>query len=396
MKRTQRRVASAKRVAVLARRIIKQILRDRRTVGLLIVAPMIMLSLGAVLFRAELAPLGLGVVQEDQGLTAPGLGSLRLGERIVEQLQASEAFQVQELARDEVDASLRDGTVSGVVLFPADFSAGLVRSGQVILDLRLEGSNPNRSMAITARVTEASMKALAGLAAAGVRLPGAPAVGGGGQLPVRVETSYLYGGQEIDTMDFVAPVYIALLAMFFVFLLTCVSFLRERSQGTMERLLATPATRVELVLGYMAGLGLFALVQVAVIVLFTVGVLRIHYLGSLALLFLVVGVLAVVGVSLGILASAFARNEFQVVQFIPLLIIPQGLLGGTFWAVEEMPQYLQPFGYLMPITYANRALRNVMLKGWGLADIWPDVAVLAAYAVVLIVLGSLTMRREVT
>jgi ABC-2 type transport system permease protein len=129
--------------------------------------------------------------------------------------------------------------------------------------------------------------------------------------------------------------------------------------------------------------------------LFTVWVLRIHYLGSLALLFLVVALLAVVGVSLGILASAFARNEFQVVQFIPIIIIPQGLLGGTFWAVEEMPVYLQPFGYLMPITYANRALRDVMLKGWGLPEIWPDLALLAGFAVVLIVLGALTMRREV-
>jgi ABC-2 type transport system permease protein len=191
-----------------------------------------------------------------------------------------------------------------------------------------------------------------------------------------------------------APVYIALLAMFFVFLLTCVSFLRERSQGTMERLLATPATRLEIVLGYMLGLGRFALAQVSVILFFTIWALKIHYLGSLWLLVVVVALLALVGVSLGMLASAFARNEFQVVQFIPLLIFPQVLLGGTVWAVEEMPQMLRPFAYLLPLTYANWALRDVMLKGFGLADIWPNLLLLCLFVIVLTGLGVLTMRRE--
>ena len=242
------------------------------------------------------------------------------------------------------------------------------------------------------------MKAVAGLVAGGQGGSMAAALQGGqgeASLPVTVKASYLFAGDKFDTMDFVAPVYIAFLALFFVFLLTCVSFLRERSQGTMERLLATPASRVEVVLGYMGGLGLFALIQVAVILFFTVWVLKIHYLGSLGLVFLVVALLAVVGVSLGILASTFARNEFQVVQFIPILIIPQALLGDLFWAVEEMPRYLQPFAYLMPITYANRALRDVMLKGWGLAEIWPNLLILLGLAALLIGLAALTMRREV-
>ena len=387
---------SPRRVLVLARRIMWQVLRDHRTVGLLVFAPMLLLALGAILFRADPAAIPLGVVDEDEGLSIPLAGKVALGERIAEELAASDAFDVVPLHRDEIDDRLRDGTVQGVVVFPLEFSAGFRQNQQVVLDLRLEGSNPTRSMMITARLSEAAMKALAGLAMMGFGMPGAPkASEGEAKLPVAVEATYLFAGQEFDTMDFVAPVYIAFLSMFFVFLLTCVSFLRERSQGTMERLLATPATRLEIVLGYMAGLGLFALIQVAVILFFTVWVLKIHYLGSLGLLFLVIALLAVVGVSLGILASAFARNEFQVMQFIPLLIIPQVLLGGTFWTVEEMPGYLQPFAYCMPITYANRALRDVMLKGWGLADIWPNLVVLLGFAGLLITLGALTMRREV-
>lgn len=387
---------NVRRVWILARRVMRQVLRDRRTVALLLVVPMLLLTLGAILFRAEPATIPLGVVNEDQGLSIPGAGQVIMADRITAELEGAGTFRVATLQRDEIDGRLRDGTVQGVIVFPAQFSADFHRSRQAALDLRLEGSNPGRSMAITARVTEAAMKALAELLTSGLGLPGlAPAGGGEAGLPVSVQASYLYAGEEFDTMDFVAPVYIAFLALFFVFLLTCVSFLRERSSGTMERLFATPATRLETVLGYMAGLGLFAVLQVAVILFFTVWVLRIHYLGSLGLVFVVVALLAVVGVSLGILASAFARNEFQVVQFIPVVIIPQALLGGLFWAVEEMPGYLQPFAYAMPITYANRALRDVMLKGWGLAEIWPNLLVLVGMAALLIALGAGTMRREV-
>jgi ABC-2 type transport system permease protein len=142
-------------------------------------------------------------------------------------------------------------------------------------------------------------------------------------------------------------------------------------------------------------LSIFALVQVSVILFFTIWALDIHYVGSLGLVFLIMVLLALVGVSMGMLASVFARNEFQVLQFIPLVIIPQVLLAGTFWAVEDMPVFLQPFSYIMPLTYANWALRDVMLKGFGIGDIWPYLLVLLGAIVALTGLGALALRREI-
>ncbi len=384
-----------RRVLTLARRVMREVTRDHRMVGLLIVVPILVLTLGAILFRSEQAPIPLGIVDEDEGMSTPVTGELAIGQRIVDELAAGDTFELVTLDRDEIDGALSDGTAQAVLVLPEEFSAEFLQSRQAVLDLRLEGSNPTRSMAITARVTEAAMKALAELATAGFGMPGTASTGGEAKLPVQVEATYLFAGEEFDTMDYVAPVYIAFLALFFVFLLACVAFLRERSQGTMERLLATPATRLEVVLGYMVGLGLFALIQVAVIVFFTVWVLKIHYLGSLALLFVIVAFLAIVGVTMGILASIFARTEFQVIQFVPLLIIPQALLSGLFWPIEEMPNYLRPLAYIMPLTYANRALRDVMLKGWGLAEIWPNLLILVGFAALFIAGGTLLTRREV-
>lgn len=383
---------SGKRILTLARRVIRQIANDRRTMALVIVAPMLMLTLGAILFRAEAAPVPIGIVDEDEGLIMPGATVVDLSQGIADALAANDAVTVVELAPETLDQALRDGEVLGVVVLPAGFTAGLVRdpTHRAVIDVRLEGSNPTRNRFITAQALQAAVTSVAALGMGGLG-----AAGETGELPITVNPSYLYAGESLDTLDYIAPAYIAFLSFFFVFLLTCVAFLRERSQGTMERLLATPATRLEIILGYMGGLGLFALVQVLVIVAFTIWVLRVHFVGIVPLMLVIVGLLALVAVSIGILASTFARNEFQVIQFIPIIIIPQGLLSGMIWPIEDMPAYLQPLAYIMPLTYANRALRDVMLKGQGLADIWTDLAILALMVLVTISLGALTIRREV-
>ena len=387
---------NARRILILAGRVMRQVLRDRRTVALIVIAPILVLTLGALLFRSNPAPVPIGVVNEDQGITLPVGGTINLGQRMADELSAGDSFRLVAVDRSNVDEVLKEGTALAVIVFPEDFTASFMKNRQVTLDLRLEGSDPTRSRALTAYVTQAAMKTLAGMAGTGLGSPGSSqTTQGGTALPVSVQTTYLYGGKQFDTMDYIAPVYIALMGMFFIFILASVAFLRERSQGTMERLAATPASRFEIVLGYMLGLGLFALVQVAIILFFTVWVIGIHYLGSLALMLLVVVLLALVGVNLGILASAFARTEFQALQFIPLVLLPQVLLGGTFWAIADMPKYLQPIAYAMPIYYANVALRDVMLKGWGLAEIWPNLAILVGISVVLILLSALMMRREV-
>jgi ABC-2 type transport system permease protein len=371
------------RVLILARRVFTQIVHDRRTLALIFLAPIIVLSLFGVLLKSEAEDIALGVVSEDEGVAAPEpLGHVSLAALIVNELQDSDTFAVTELARKEVDPALKAGRIKGAVIFPPNFSQAVSGEGQTTVELRLEGSNPSTASNIINNLNRLMMQRLAtGL--------------GGGGLPIRVEPSFLFGGPQFDSLDYIAPVYIAIFVFFFVFLLTCVFFLRERSLGTMERLLATPINRLEIVLGYMLGLGGFALIQSAVVLLFTVYALDIDYAGSLLVVFLVEVILTMLAANMGILASTFATNEFQVVQFIPLVIFPQVLLSGTFWAIEELPKWLQPFSWVMPMTYANQALRDVMIKGQGLGGIWGDLLILAGFAALMIALGALAVRREV-
>jgi ABC-2 type transport system permease protein len=212
---------------------------------------------------------------------------------------------------------------------------------------------------------------------------------------LRLQPDLLYGSTDLKMLDYFAPVLIGFFAFFLIFLLTCVSFLRERTLGTMERLAASPMTRGEIVVGYMMGFGLFALVQSAIIVLFTAFVLQVHYAGNLLWVFVITLILALGAVNLGIFLSSFARSELQAVQFIPLVIVPQGLLSGLLWPVKDMPGWLQAVSGILPLTYANRALTDIMIRGKGLADTSGELGVLIVFAALMVALAALTLRREV-
>ena len=382
------------RIAGLSRRVMLQIIRDKRTFFLLIVIPILLLILADLLFESGVEEYQIGVVNGDNGLVLPNGSKISLAEEIEKGIDEEAVFSLVVIDESDVESALDTSSVKAVLVMPDTFTSDFVQSRALELDVRLEGSNPALIGTILGRLNQVAAGALLRLGA-GTPLSAAFAGVGDGDLPVSISPIYHYGGAEFGPMDYIAPVYIAFLVLFFVFLITCVSIIQERTHGTMERLLATPVSRVEIIAGYILGLGVYALMQGALILLFALFVLKIVYAGSLWLLFLVIVLLSIVGVSLGMLASSFARNEFQVVQYIPLLIIPQMLIGGTFVPVEDLPRILQPLAYCMPLTYANIALRDVMIKGWGLADIYKNVLVLAGFAGFFILLDILAVRRKI-
>jgi ABC-2 type transport system permease protein len=201
---------------------------------------------------------------------------------------------------------------------------------------------------------------------------------------------------EGGILDIIAPALLAAIALFFSFLLTGVSFLRERSQGTLERLMASPVSRLDIVVGYLFGFFVFALTQTLIIVLFTIYVLGVNFHGDLWQIFVFQIVVITGAVTLGIFTSTFARNEFQMVQFIPLIILPQVFLSGVLWPVEQMPNYLQWLSAVLPLTYAVDGLREIMTYGKSLINVGLDLGVLAAFTVVTSILAALTLRRGAT
>jgi ABC-2 type transport system permease protein len=212
-------------------------------------------------------------------------------------------------------------------------------------------------------------------------------------VPLVVMTLIGLSFPQTSILNYIAPAMLATLALFFGFLLTGISFLRERSQGTLERLMASPVSRLDIVVGYLFGFFVFALAQTLIILFFTIYVLDVSYQGALWQIFVFQVVVIIGAVNLGIFISTFTRNEFQMVQFIPLIILPQVFLCGVVWPVEQMPGYLQWVSKFLPLTYAVSGMRDIMLSGKSLLDAGFDLGILVVFAVVMSVVASVTLKR---
>jgi ABC-2 type transport system permease protein len=195
-------------------------------------------------------------------------------------------------------------------------------------------------------------------------------------------------------LDVAAPAVLATLILFFGFIITGISFLRERTQGTLERLLVSPVSRMDIVTGYLLGLLLFALIQTLIMFFYMVYVIDVNYRGDLWQILVFQLLMGINAVCLGTFFSAFARNEFQMLQFIPLIIVPQIFLCGLFIPISQLPNYLEWIARFLPLTYGVEGIKALMLEGKDLVNIGKDIGILAAYAVGLSILASLTLRRS--
>ncbi|MFK4729961.1 ABC transporter permease [Agromyces mediolanus] len=199
---------------------------------------------------------------------------------------------------------------------------------------------------------------------------------------------------DTDVFSDIGPAMIALFPFIVMFLVTSIATLRERRSGTLERLLSMPLGKGDFILGYALAFGLLAVVQTAVAVSFAVWVCGLEIAGSIWLLFAVAVADALLGTALGLLASAFARTEFQVVQFMPVLVFPQILLGGIFIPRDQLPDVLEAISEWLPLSYAIDALQAVAADSESTAWVVGKLLVIGAWIVGSIVVGSITLRRR--
>ena len=363
---------SAHRIRAITRRLLQGFRRDRRTLALLFVAPIVILGLLGYLLRGSSSSPAVGIANEDSG---------PLGAIVADSLKGSSHITTSDITASDGDAKLKDGSLVAYIVLPADFSQQ-AQNGTISPEVHLEGSQPGED----SPVLQALQQALISLASRAA----------GRSVNFQPKVKYLYGGSEYDTLDYFGAAFIGLVVFFLVFVITIVSFLNERTQGTLERLMASPLRRGEIVIGYMLGFTVVALVQATEVLVFALAVLRIHNQGNVLLIFGMEALMAIAAVNLGIFLSMFARSEFQAVQFIPLVVVPQVLLSGIIFPVSTEPGPLQWLSNVLPLTYAVNGMRDIMVKGadltWSALQL--DAAVVAGFVILLIAAGTATLRRR--
>ncbi|MEV6971294.1 ABC transporter permease [Hamadaea sp. NPDC051192] len=204
---------------------------------------------------------------------------------------------------------------------------------------------------------------------------------------------FMYDNQEM-VFDRVALIMLGLFPFIIMFLVTSIAMLRERTTGTLERLLTTPLRRTDLLFGYGIAFGVAAAIQATIASALAYWLLDLDTAGSPALVILIAVTNAVLGVALGLLASAFAQTEFQAVQFMPVVALPQILLCGLFVPRDQMAGWLQAISDVMPLTYAVEALQEVGANVDATSTMWRDLGVVAGVVVLALVLASMTLRRR--
>ncbi len=363
---------SGHRVRAITRRLLQGFRRDRRTLALLFVAPIVILGLLGYLMRGSSSVPEVGIANQDTGPAGALVGA---------ELKQSTHIKATAIDASQGDAKLKDGSLVAYIVFPPDFSQKAA-AGTVSPELDLEGSQPGEDAPVIQALQQAMTLLTAQVA--------------GRNFSFQPRVIYLYGGSNYDTLDYFGAAFVGLVVFFLVFVITIVSFLNERSQGTLERLMASPLRRGEIVLGYMLGFTVLALVQAAEVLVFALAILKIQNHGNVLLIFGMEALMAIAAVNLGIFLSMFARSEFQAVQFIPLVVVPQMLLSGIIFPVSSEPTALQYLSNVLPLTYAVNGMRDIMVKGADLtwSSLQLDAGVVAGFCILLIVAGTATLRRR--
>ncbi|MCL2209288.1 MAG: ABC transporter permease [Treponema sp.] len=333
------------RVKAIALRILQQMKHDKRTLALMLMAPVLVLSLIYFVLDGNSLEGHVAVINAPENFVN-ALSEFNIIAAYYDERDARIALE-----RGEVEASIR------------------IINGKSYIEI--DGSKPDQARMILNSLETAKMN---------VNL---------NRPDLKSEIIYVYGYDDLGAFDNFGSVLIGFLIFFFVFLIAGISFLQERTTGTLEKLLSTPIQRWEIVAGYVMGFGIITLFQSIIISLYVVYVLSVMMIGSIFLVLLITFCTTMMALTLGILLSTAANNEFQMIQFIPLIIVPQVFFSGLF----QLSPVWETIGKFMPLYYVAEALRKVMIKGSGFSDIFFDIVVMLALSLLFITVNVHLLKR---
>lgn len=355
------------RVFTIAKRVSKEFFRDKRTLAMMFVAPIFIMWLMSVVFSASTT-------------TDVSVASVNTPTNVAEIMKNVDNVSLEQYqTKEEADKKLKDGEVDTVIYYDngtynvtyANIDSSKTVKAQQVLKSSIQGAEVKNIVEIVKKIN--------------------PKMENNQQQP-ELKEYYNYGNAGTTFFNKVAPVLIGYILFFFVFLISGMALLKERTTGTLDRLLATPVKRSEVVFGYILAYSSLAIVQTIIVTLSSIYLLNIEVVGSLYYVIIVNVLLAMVALSLGLLLSTIAKTEFQIMQFVPIVVIPQMFFSGIV-SVESMGKTAVYISKILPVTYASDGLSKIILEGKNLVAVKHDVIVLIVFCIVLIALNIIGLKR---
>jgi len=356
-----------------------QLRRDRITFAMMIGIPIIQMALFGFAINSDPRHLPTAVLAADQS---------EFTRSFVAAMRNSEYFEVVPLDGGEPAArrALARGEVQFVLSIPPDFTRDLVKGARPSLLLEADATDP--------QAVGAAVGALPALAQAVVQreLTGPLANLAARPPAFDVQVHRLYNPESLTRYNIVPGVMGVILTMTLV-MMTGLAITRERERGTMENLLATPVLPIEVMTGKIVPYVAIGLVQVTIILLAARFVFDVPFVGSVLDIYLVSLLFVAANLTIGITVSSFARNQLQAMQLTMFYFLPNILLSGFMFPFSGMPRWAQAIGELLPLTYFNRLIRGILLKGSGGLELWPNVWPLLVFLVVVMGVAVRFYRR---
>ncbi len=355
-----------------------QLKRDRLTFGMIVGIPVIQLTLFGYAINSDPKHLPTALLVNDRS---------EFSRSILSSLSNSDYFALVREAADERDAArmLAMGTVQFVVTIPADFSRQLVRGERPALLVEADATDPAATGNAIAALNQLAQSALVH----DLTGPLAPLAAQPGAFEVRIHA--LYNPEAVTQYNIVPGLMGVILTMTMV-MMTGLAITRERERGTMENLLATPATALEVMTGKIVPYVMIGLVQVTIILILARLLFGVPMVGSFVLLYSAVLLFISANLTLGLTFSSLARNQLQAMQMTFFFFLPSILLSGFMFPFRGMPGWAQTLGEALPLTHFLRIVRSILLKGNGLGEVLPEAWPLLVFMLVVMVLGLRVFR----
>ena len=355
------------RTIAIAKKVIKELIRDKRTLAMMFVAPVFIMWLMNLMFSASTT---VNVKLATQDLSTGLITKMdELDHLDIETYQDLDQAK-EALANEKVDAviSYKDGE------YQVDYANTDASKTSMIRQVLRTSIASEGTDQLLSRIKQAL-----------------PQLKLDAKVP-EIKESYQYGDKNTGFFVRMIPILIGFVVFFFVFLISGMALLKERTSGTLDRLLATPVKRSEIVYGYMLSYGIIAIFQTTVVVLAAIWLLDVEVVGNILNVIIVNVVLALVALAFGILLSTLAKSEFQMMQFIPLVIMPQLFFSGII-PLSSMGEWALTVGKFLPLTYSGDAISQIILYGHNLGDILSNLGVLMIFLIILTILNIVGLRR---
>jgi ABC-2 type transport system permease protein len=360
---------NGRRVLAVTRKCLSQYANDRRTLAFILIIPIVLIVVFGYGFGGTPNHIAAVVVDEDQG---------PLGASILHDLPSGTLDLSIVASPSAAYDAVHDGSAWAAILIGPNFTRDL-SSGNATITVDVDGSSPTIASAVLGAVQSAVQAALAS---------------GHGASHLAIAPEYVYGAPGTSFIDTLAPGVMALVATFGTAVLSILVLVREKSQGLLERLFASPLEPGEFVAGHALALVVVSFGQMLVLLTAAILIFQASFVGSIALALVLLVLFALGNIGLGMLISAAAQSEFQAVQLIPFLIFPQLLFSGALFPIDSIPVAFRPVSYVLPLTYAADALHSILLRGWGLGAVGWDLVALALYAAITLGGAVALVRRQ--